>query len=168
MQATDVLRDGFDRVRGLVASTADGLGADDLAFRPGDDANSIAWLLWHLSRVQDDHLAEVMGEEQLWASGEWPADLGLPADPADTGYGHTSAQVAAIRPDRPEPLIEYHDAVSARTIAYLDTLDADDLDRVVDRSYDPPVTLGVRLMSVVDDSLQHVGQAGYLRGLLDR
>lgn len=168
MQATDVLRDGFERIRGLVGATAGGLDADALVSRPGPEANSIGWLLWHLTRVQDDHVAEVLGTGQVWTDREWAEAFGLPAGSTDTGFGHTSEQVASIRPQGPETLTEYHEAVAARTLAWLETLGPDDLDRVVDRSYDPPVTLGVRLVSVLEDVAQHVGQAAFLRGLVTR
>ena len=54
----------------------------------------------------------------------------------------------------------------ARTVAHLAGLSEADLDRVVDERWDPPVTLGVRLVSVISDDLQHAGQAAYLRGLV--
>ena len=52
------------------------------------------------------------------------------------------------------------------TVAYLATVAPEDLDRVVDERWDPPVTLGVRLVSVLSDDLQHAGQAAYARGLI--
>ena len=164
--ASDLLHDAIGRLPALVQRTAAGLGPDELAHRPTPRANSIAWLLWHLTRVQDHHVAEILGEDQVWAAGEWPDAFGLPADPTDTGYGHTPEQVAAVRVDGPEPLVGYHRAVTDRTIAYLSSRAEGDLDRIIDRSYDPPVSVGVRLTSVVGDSLQHVGQAAYVRGLL--
>ena len=166
MQAHDVLHEAIGRIPPLVRRTAEGLDGDELAHRPTPHANSVAWLLWHLSRVQDAHVAEILGEDQVWVGGTWPGAFGLPADPRDTGYGHSPEQVAGVRPSGPEPIIGYHDAVSARTLAYLSSHAEGDLDRIVDRSYDPPVSVGVRLTSVVADSLQHVGQAAYLRGLI--
>ncbi|MEV4489584.1 DUF664 domain-containing protein [Micromonospora coxensis] len=123
-------------------------------------------MVWHLTRIQDHHVADLLGEEQIWVSGDRAGRFGLTADPDDTGYGHTAGQVAAVRPESAQALVDYHLAVAARTRAFLATLTPADLDRVVDESWDPPVTLGVRLVSVADDSLQHVGQAGYVRGLL--
>jgi hypothetical protein len=90
----------------------------------------------------------------------------LAPDPDNTGYGHSSAEVATVRPERPEVLVEHLEAVDARTRPLLEGCTADDLDRIVDRRWDPPVTLGVRLVSVVDDCLQHIGQAAYVRGLI--
>lgn len=168
MQTSDILIDAIERISQSVRRAVDGLNADDLAFRPDADANSIAWLVWHLTRIQDDHVADIAGRRQVWHDGPWAEQLGLTGNLADTGYGHASAQVAAVRPAGPEPLLGYHGAVAAGTIDYLRTVTPDELDRVVDRSYDPPVTVGVRLVSVINDDMQHAGQAAYVRGMLER
>jgi hypothetical protein len=157
----------YDRIPPLARSAVDGLDAPTLAEAPRPGANTIGWLVWHLARVEDSHVAELLEGDQLWAAGDWAGRFGLTADPSDTGYGHTPEQVAAVRPEGPDALLGYLDAAHARTCAYLEGLGADDLDRVVDRNWDPPVTLGVRLVSIADDCLQHVGQAAYLRGLLE-
>ncbi|MGH8776492.1 MAG: mycothiol transferase [Jiangellaceae bacterium] len=168
MEAREVLAEAYGRVGGLVHTAAGGLDADGLAYRPDPDANSIAWLVWHLTRIQDHHLCGITGREQAWTGDGWADRLGMPADLEDTGYGHTSAQVAAVRPDGPDALLGYYDAVAARTAEYLTVLHGEELARIVDRSYDPPVTVGVRLVSVISDNLQHAGQARYLRGIVDR
>ncbi|XVS68208.1 mycothiol transferase [Actinosynnema sp. CA-299493] len=163
--AVDVLVDGFERVRESVERVLDGLTGPRLTHRVGGSANSIAWLVWHLTRVQDDHVAEVAGTDQVWTAEGWVErfDLPLPAD--DTGYGHGGEQVAAV--DAPADLLrDYHRAVHERTEAYLRGLTGQDLTRVVDESWDPPVTLAVRLLSVIEDDLQHVGQAAFVRGVL--
>jgi uncharacterized damage-inducible protein DinB len=156
----------FGRVAEHVRGVVDGLTPDDLAWSPAPGANSIGWLVWHLTRVQDDHIADLLGEEQLWTTGPWAARFGLTPDPDNTGYGHTAADVEAVRPENAEALVSYYDAVAARTEAFLDRLTADELDRVVDERWDPPVSMGVRLVSIADDDIQHAGQAAYLRGLL--
>jgi hypothetical protein len=130
--------------------------------------NPVAWLVWHAARVQDHHLAEVMETDQLWVDGPWAADLGLEPHPANTGYGHTPAQVAAVRPTGPGVLTGYLDAVAGRSASFVTGLAPADLDRIVDHRWDPPVSLGVRLVSVADDSLQHLGQAAYAHGILLR
>ena len=167
MNIDAVLADAFTRVRELVPTVVGGLDEAALAWRPDADANSIAWLVWHLTRVADDHVAEVAGTEQVWTAGGWYDRFGLPFPAGEHGYGHSSADVAAVRVPA-ELLAGYHDAVAAAVLAYVATLAPDDLDRVVDERWDPPVTLGVRLVSVVNDTMQHVGQAAYVRGLLER
>lgn len=157
----------YGRVPPLARAAVADLDTAGLTWAPAPGANTIGWLVWHLTRVQDHHVAELLDTDQVWVGGDWAARVGLEADPSNTGYGHTADEVAAVRPDGPDVLVEYLVAVDARTSAYLVGLGADDLDRIVDRRWDPPVTLGVRLVSIADDMLQHVGQAAYLRGLLD-
>jgi Protein of unknown function (DUF664) len=168
MDVNELLVESFGRIPDLVRAAVEGMDPEDLARRPAPDANPIGWLVWHLVRVQDDHVAEVMGSEQVWTSGGWPERFGLPAGYADTGYGHTPQDVAAVRPENAQALLDYLDAVWERTRGFLLGLKPADLDRVVDERWDPPVTLGVRLVSVVDDDAQHAGQAAYVRGLLER
>lgn len=168
MHTRDVLADAFSRIRQVVRAAATGLDREALTFRPDADANSIAWLVWHLTRTQDDHMSEIAGREQAWTSDAWAERFGRPADPTDTGYGHTSAQVATVRPSGPDMLLGYHAAVADRTLAYLTTVDAAELDRIIDESYDPPVSVGVRIVSVISDCLQHAGQAQYVRGIVER
>jgi hypothetical protein len=168
MRERDVLIEAFDRLPALVGSAVNGLTADQLRWAPAPGANTIGWLVWHLTRIQDDHVADLIEDEQVWVSGGWATRFALSAADRGTGYGHTPADVARVRPDGPGALVEYYDAVSRRTQELLGRLAADELDRVVDTRWDPPVTLGVRLVSVLGDGMQHVGQAAYVRGLLPR
>lgn len=167
MDVAALLLDLYDRIPPLVGHAVDGLEPDQLVDAPSPEANTIAWLVWHLARVQDHHVAELLDTDQLWVADGWASRFGRDPDPNDTGYGHTSDQMRGVRPVSASLLIEYLETVAGRTRTMLSGLSADDLDRVVDRSWDPPVTLGVRLISIADDSLQHAGQAAYLRGLLD-
>ncbi|HEY3534825.1 MAG TPA: DUF664 domain-containing protein [Pedococcus sp.] len=166
MTLGELLVDAFTRIREGAAAAVDGLTPEQLAQRPSTNANSIAWLVWHLTRIQDDHVAEVAGLEQVWTGAGWHDRLGLPFAPDDTGYGHSSEQVAEVAGVTGEQLMGYLDAVHAQTVGYVQGLTADDLGRVVDRRWEPPVTLGVRLVSVVNDDQQHVGQAAFVRGLV--
>lgn len=166
MRSTEVLVDGFVRIQQVVHQTATGLTAEELVHRVDDDANSIAWLLWHLSRVQDDHLAEAAGVDQVWTVGEWVDRFQLPFSPTATGFGHRSADVAAVRVSSPDLLLGYHDAVHEQTVAYVGELADSELDRIIDHSWEPAVSLGVRLVSVTADNLQHAGQAAFIRGIL--
>ncbi|MCX4832131.1 DinB family protein [Streptomyces sp. NBC_01016] len=165
MRSHDVLMDGYSRIQEEVHAAVEGLSVDALNERPEDTANSIAWLIWHLTRVQDDHIADAAGVEQVWLAGGWAERFDLPLSESDTGYGHTPKQVGQVRVASGELLTGYYDAVHEQTLGFLDGLKDADLDRVVDEGWDPPVTLGVRLISVLADDLQHVGQAAYLRGL---
>lgn len=168
MDVTELLHEGFERLPRLAAAAVDGLDAAALRWRPSPDANPVGWLVWHLTRVQDDHLADAWGDTQVWTSGGWATRFGLPDGQRDTGYGHDTTQVATVVPEGPQVLVGYLDAVTERTLAHLDRLDAAALDRVVDHGWDPPVTLGVRLVSVLTEGYQHVGQAAYVRGLFEQ
>lgn len=166
MRTDDLLLDALGRVRDLVPAVLDGLDETQLAHRPGGTSNPIGWLVWHLARVQDDHLADALGggrEHQVWLVDGWERRFALDLPAEDTGYGHTSDEVDRVRASA-ELLAGYHAAVARRSEELVRGLGDDDLDRVVDEAWDPPVTLGVRLMSVVSDCLQHVGQAAAARG----
>ena len=165
MDSKDVLIEAFGRLPELVHTAVHGLTPEQLRWQPAEGANSIGWLVWHLTRVQDDHVADVMGAEQVYARDDWAPRFGL-KDPSDTGYGHDASQVAAVAPESAQVLLDYYQAVHDRTVAWIADLSEADLDRVVDDNWDPPVTLGVRLVSVYDDDAQHAGQAAYVRGLL--
>jgi Protein of unknown function (DUF664) len=167
MTSIDLLTDAFDRVRDAVHPAVQGLTTDQLAARLDAEANSIAWLVWHLTRIQDDHVAAVAQSEQVWTADGWADRFDFPFDEHETGYGQGPDDVAHVRADA-ALLTGYHDAVHARTIAYLRTIEDAALGTIVDDSWDPPVTLAVRLVSVVADDLQHVGQAAFLRGLITR
>jgi uncharacterized damage-inducible protein DinB len=165
MTPAELLTDAFERVLQTATAAVDGLTDEQLTSRPERDANSIAWLVWHLARVQDDHVADVAGTDQVWTAQDFVTRFDLPFDTGATGYGMNSEEVGHVRVGA-GLLADYVRAVHDATVAYLATVSAEDLDRVVDERWDPPVTLGVRLVSVVSDDLQHAGQAAYLRGLL--
>jgi hypothetical protein len=163
--AKKILVDAFERVRGLVVDLTDGLTEDIATYRPDPGANSIAWLIWHATRVQDDHVADLAQVEQVWP--QWRERFGLPFGKWATGYGQGPEEVAAVHVSG-ELLGQYHRAVHEFTLRYIEDLTAEELDRVVDTRWNPPVTAAVRLVSVIGDTLQHLGQAAYVRGLAKR
>lgn len=168
VQVAAIYLELFGRIPPLVREAVVGLDLDTSLRRVDPDANPLAWLVWHLTRIQDHHVSEILEEDQVYVAGDWPERFGLEPDPDETGYGHTSEQVAQVRPESISVLVDYHDAVDTRTRSFLAGLTEGALERIVDRRFDPPVTLGVRLVSIADDSLQHLGQAAYVRGLLAR
>jgi hypothetical protein len=163
----ELLLDAFGRAPDMVHGAVDGLTAEELTFRVDREANSIAWLVWHLTRIEDDHVADLARTPQVWSSGGWARRWRLPFDDADTGYGHGTEDVAAVTGDR-HMLLGYFDAVHAMTVDYVGGLSAADLDRVVDEDWDPPVTLGVRLVSVASHNFEQLAQADFVRGILQR
>ncbi len=165
MTPAQLLIDAFERVLQTASGAVDGLSDEQLAHRPGRDANSIAWLVWHLTRVQDDHVADVAGTEQVWTAQDFVSRFDLPFDTRATGYGMSGEEVGHVRVGA-ELLADYLRAVHAATTSYVAGLGPEDLDRIVDERWDPPVSLAVRLVSVISDDLQHAGQAAYVRGLV--
>lgn len=165
MMTSDLLTDAFRRIDEAATAVLDGLNGDALNQRPGGSGNSIAWLLWHVGRVQDAQVAPLAGVEQRWTADGFCTRFGFDLAESDTGYGHSSAQVDAVQVDSGALLRDYLRAASAQSREYVRGLSDADLDDVVDTSWDPPVTRGVRLVSILDDCMQHVGQAAYVKGL---
>lgn len=166
--AAALLTDGFGRVRQNVHAVLAQLTPAELDEHLEPGTNTVTWLIWHLTRVQDDHLAEFTGHGQRWQSEGWQRTFDLPLAADDTGFGHSPEQAAQVGNITAEHLSAYHDAVHQATTTFLAGLTDNDLDQVVDSSWDPPVTLGVRLVSVLDDDTQHVGQAAFVAGVLAR
>jgi len=167
MNAAEVLIDFVGRIEGEVHRVLDGLSSEELNYRPDPQANTISWLIWHLTRVQDDHIAAVADLEQVWTAQGWYERFELPFPPAAHGYGQNPDEVAKVTADV-DLLLGYYDAVHEQSLTFLKGLTDTDLDRIVDDAWDPPVTLGVRLISVLSDDLQHIGHAAYVLGLATR
>ncbi|MFN8227456.1 MAG: mycothiol transferase [Mycobacterium sp.] len=161
----ELLRDAFTRLIEHVEAVTDDLSEPDATFRPTPQANSIAWLVWHSARVQDAQVADIAGVDQVWTSEGWVDRFGLDLPRDDTGYGHSAQDVAKVRASA-QLLAGYYRAVHAMTLDYVVTVDSDTLGRIVDTRWDPPVTASVRLVSVIDDCAQHLGQAAYVKGIL--
>ncbi|MFD8961773.1 DinB family protein [Streptomyces anulatus] len=168
MNTAGMLAEAFDRVGETVHAAVEGLTPDDLNARVDAGVNSISWLIWHLTRVQDDHIADAAGTGQIWLTEGWADRFGLPFDATATGYGHSSAEVAAVRVDSAEPLLGYFDAVHERTLDFVAGLEGHALDRIVDQGWSPPVTLGVRMIRVIDEEIKKAGKEDLVRGMLER
>ena len=166
MEWNDLLTDGYGRVLEYLENVLDGLSQDDLDWQPSEDCNTIGWLAWHLTRQEDAQIASLMGKDQLWISEKWHDKFGLPADEGDIGFGHTKEQVTAFRSPDTKTLLGYHRAVLERAKDYCKTLSNTDLDRELQEPWFKPLpTVGVRLISIMNDATLHLGQAAYVRGL---
>ncbi len=166
--ATSILTDAFGRVHDALPHALSGLDQDALLWRPDPDANPVGWLAWHLIRVQDDHVAGITDVEQVYTAQGFSGRFALPYPPEAVGYGQTSAEVGAFRIEGPGLLLDYHEAVHAMTLDILGSLDHGGYERVVDEHWNPPVTAAVRLVSVIGDITQHLGQIGYVLGMYQR
>jgi uncharacterized protein DUF664 len=160
----ELLRDAFTRLIEHVDELTDGLTDDQANYRPSPGANSIAWLIWHSARVQDIQLAPIAGVEQVWKTGGWVDRFGLDLPPNDSGYGHGPNEVAKVQAPA-DLLASYYHAVHDLTLAFVADVTAEDLEAIVDRNWDPPVTASGRIVSIIDDCAQHLGQAAYLLGI---
>ncbi len=165
MNAIQLFLSRYGAVHADAEALLDGLTEEQVRSCPHPAVNSIAWLLWHLTRIQDDHVCGLSGAEQVWTRDGWYERFALPFDPGAHGYGHSSSEVARVQVE-PELLDGYHAAVHSMTVEYFSSVTVEELARIVDESWDPPVTASVRLVSVLDDCLAHVGQADYVRGLV--
>jgi hypothetical protein len=160
----ELLRDSFTRLIEHVEDLTDGLTDEVSFFHPTASANSIAWLIWHSARVQDAQLCDIAGVEQVWLRDGWVDRFGLDLPRDDTGYGHTADDVGRVRAPA-DLLAGYYHAVHKTTLEYIASVTPEELRRVVDRRWNPPVTASVRLVSIIDDCAQHLGQAAYVRGI---
>lgn len=166
MEWHDLLSDGYGRVQDFLEHVLDGLTQDDLDWQPRSDCNSIGWLAWHPTRQHDVQISSLMGEDQLWMSDKWYTKSNRPADHKDVGFGHTPEQVAAFESPNTKTLLGYRRAVLERSKRYFLTLSNTDLDRELNEPrFQPLPTIGVRLISIMDDAMIHAGQAAYIRGL---
>lgn len=166
MEWRDLLADGYGRVLEYLGRVLRGLTKDDLDWQPGNDCNSIGWLTWHLTRQQDTQIASLMGEEQLWIRDGWYSKFHRAPDPEDSGFGHTPEQVSVFESPDVQTLLGYYRAVLERSQRYLLALSKTELERELDEPWFQPLpTVGVRLVSILEDSLLHAGQAAYVRGL---
>lgn len=165
MGDAQLLVDEFERIRDAVYPAVNGLSGDELAFRPSGSSNSIAWLAWHLTRVEDRTVSALSGGEQVWTGSGWFERFGLALDPADTGYGHDPETVGRVTASAAS-LLDYFEDVHQHTVTWLQQLDDAALSNVLDATAIPPVTVGSRVVDAIVDCLQHVGQAAYVRGLI--
>jgi hypothetical protein len=162
--ARELLRDAFTRLIEHVDELTDGLTDDQANYQPSPGANSIAWLIWHSARVQDIQLAPIAGVEQVWIHDGWVDRFGLDLPRNDTGYGHGPEEVVKVQAPA-DLLAGYYRAVHKLTLEFVAGVTAEDLSRIVDHNWDPPVTASARLVSIIDDCAQHLGQAAYVRGI---
>jgi hypothetical protein len=164
MEWQQLITDIYVRISQVLEKALEGLTLEDLNQQPHPDCNSMGWLTWHVTRGQDRVTADLMREEQLWVKDQWHAKFNRPPNPEDSGFGHSSEDVAAFKSPDVSTLLEYHHAVLERIKGYVSNLSATDLDRELNHPRFP--TVGARLVANISDNLQHAGQVAYVRGLL--
>lgn len=168
--AENILIDLVGRLRDGVHTLCDGLADEAATYRIDDQANTIDWLLWHSARCSDAQLHHMIGGDELWRT--WRDRLKVPLPPerlgfAEMGYGMTAADAHLVVAPVAE-LAAYAQACWDELEDYVRGADDDELSRIVDDSYDPPVSAGVRLLSIIEDCIIHLGQAAYIKGVAER
>lgn len=167
MDATALLIDAARRPLHAATQVLLGISEETLHVMPVGHGNSIAWLVWHAARQQDVQVAHLRGGAEVWESGDWANRTGVPRGPGDLGFGDGPAEVQVLHVTDPEELLGYLRAVVDSVEEYVQGLSGADLDDVVDTDWTPHVTRGVRLVSTIDDAAVHIGQAAYVRGVLE-
>lgn len=166
MDGHDMLSDAYELVLTNLERMLEGLQPEDLNWQPRPDCNSIGWLAWHIIRGQDAAISFLMREDQLWIKEGWYEKFGRSADPGDGGTGHTTEDVASFKSPDSQVIIDYHRSVMERSKKYFSTLSSQDLDRVLNLKFLPPLTtLGSFLIMMLYDGMHHAGQIGYIRGM---
>ena len=166
MESAGLVMDALGRVRDMVREALKDLTPEESLSPPKPH---IAWLVWHLSRVQDANFSGLLDRPQLWIAAGWHARFNMPPDSRDYGTGHrqTQQQADAFTVTDKMLLLDYLDAVFAQTKSYLSTVTNADLNRVLNEpQYTPLPTLSIRLASVINCNTRHAGQIEYLRGLV--
>ncbi|MFC1920962.1 DinB family protein [Chloroflexota bacterium] len=167
MNQKELLIAGFERISGTLERTLEALTVEDLNFQSKPDSNSMGWLAWHLTRWQDFQTSSSLKKEQLWIEQGWNKKFSQPADANDTGMGHKEEDLAKYKSPDAATLIAYNKAVLERLKEYVSTLSDSDLDKVVEGTpIKPPPTVGLMVIGLWSDGMQHMGQIGYVRGLL--
>ena len=163
-----LITDFFIRISQELERVLDGLTIDDLNQRPRSDCNSIGWLAWHLTRSYDRNLSELARKEQLWIKDDWYTRFDRAPDPTETGFSHSSEDATAFRSPDSKTILEYHHAVLGLAKQYVtNRLSETDLKRKVrSPTLKNVATVRGRLLGIISEGLQHVGQAAYVRGLL--
>ena len=168
MDGTAVVADALGRVNRVLHRAIEGVPAEVLNKQPMPGSNSMAWLAWHLCRVQDHHISDLLEAPQLWVAEGWHEKFGMAKDEGETGTGHSLGQMAAVKVDSAGLSLGYADAVYERAKHYLATVTPEGLDAEINEpQYFPLPTVGVRLVSIISDNTQHAGQVMYARGLVE-
>ena len=154
----------FDRLSQLLDKAIDGLTEEELNWQPNPDCNNMGWLVWHLSRGQDKAVWEITGEEQLWVKDRWYDKFNRQPDPDNSGFSHSSEDIAGFKSPDYKTLLGYYHAVQERSKNTFNSLSSNDLDNKIDNPFH--ATTGIRIAAILYDNLQHAGQVAYLRGLL--
>lgn len=165
MKTSGFILDTLDRMQNALTAAVDGLSSQEMTWRPGEEANSIGFTLWHQLRCEDVFVQGMIQQKpQVWVSEKWYEKLNLPENPQDVGYGYTAEQVAAFPVPELEDLLEYAEATRGQTVGYVKAMSAESLDKVTHTPFGE-LTIGQVFAILLCEITQHIGQIAYLRGL---
>lgn len=164
MDAKEYIKASLERSKGGLTRVTNTLTQEELGWRPASGCNSIGIILFHIARSEDSFIqSRLQDSPQVWESEKWFDKLGMDKDEAGSHY--TVEQVNEFTVPDMEKLVAYQDAVRETTLAYLDTLSADDLDRKVTMPFGDFNVAGI-LALTVSHAAGHAGEMSYLRGML--
>jgi len=163
MEAKEIILKSLEESQEYLNKALDRLTEEEIAWAPGAESNSIAFILWHVARTEDTWVNGVIqGENEIYDAGGWQERLGTP--PKESGYSYTKEQLQAWPVPKLELLRGYADSVREKTMAVLQSITAEKLSETVGTG---PVrdTRGVILAHLITEIALHVGQIHYLHGL---
>jgi len=162
MNAKDIIVASLNQSQGYLNRSLEGLTQEDVAWRPTDECNSIAFILWHFAQVEDFFVNRVIRQKpRLYDSDGWAGRLGTPAN--ESGYGYTVEQLRAWPVPDLGLLRAYADAVRKSTLDFLEQLPPEKTVELA-RPDRPPDTIGGILSRIATEIALHTGQIDYLRG----
>ena len=165
MEANELLTNLLKGNRSMVRKALDGLSDKEVATRPNSECNSMAWLLWHLSRAEDGLVSSLDGSAELWNDG-WAEKCGISAETKGMGFGHKAEDLESFGVGSVDALKEYFGQTEKKVADYLASLSSEDLDKQVPSMMgDGTVPLGNIVQVIVNEAMVHGGQIAYLRGL---
>ena len=164
MTLNDFIEDAFRVEHEFLMEAVQDLTSEELAWRPGPEANPMGWILWHMLRVEDMWFQFfIQRQTEIWEKDGWNEKFGMPT--RDNGFGHTQEQVDNFPVLDLAELLRYGDSVRAETLAYLKGLLPEDFD-VVPREQRPEMSVGAIFRQVIGEVYQHQGHIAYLKGLV--
>ncbi len=159
------IKSSYDEYLAELKKVVDGLSIDEAYKQPSPHSNTIGWSVWHMARVEDYWLNNVVqGDAQVWNSGGWDKKFGM--DPENRGAGQTIEQVLAMPHVAVTELLAYFDAVRAKTSPFITGLAESDLAREIEHPRFGKVTGRWIVGHIVVEESQHVGQVAFTRGIL--
>ena len=165
MSVKEFIREAMQLTRKDLLDNIRDLTAEELAWRPAPHSNSIGFLAWHITRVEDGWIQRpIQRKLHLWVADKWAERFGMPEEQRDMGYGYTVEQLQAFKTPSLELLLGYSQAVRDATLAFLDTWDPAS-DAIEVRAPWGTMTVATTFQQLIWELNQHGGQIAYVKGI---